>query len=52
MSTPITWDEVSDGADGEALSFETADVLARVDEMGDLFADTATLEQQLPSPGR
>jgi bifunctional non-homologous end joining protein LigD len=52
VSTPITWDEVAIGADGEALSFETADVLARIDEMGDLFADTATLEQQLPSPGR
>jgi hypothetical protein len=25
-------------------------VLARVDEMGDLFADTLTVEQQLPGP--
>jgi bifunctional non-homologous end joining protein LigD len=50
VSTPVSWDEVSDGADGEELSFETDDVLARVDALGDLFADTATLEQQLPGP--
>jgi bifunctional non-homologous end joining protein LigD len=52
VSTPITWDEVAVGADGEMLSFETDEVLARIDEQGDLFAATATLEQQLPSPGR
>jgi hypothetical protein len=28
-----------------------ADVLARIDEQGDLFADTATLEQEL-TPAR
>ena len=39
VSTPVTWDEVEAAADGEPLSFETADVLARVDELGDLFAD-------------
>ncbi|NNE73102.1 MAG: hypothetical protein HKN26_05515 [Acidimicrobiales bacterium] len=48
VSTPITWDEVSDGADGEPLVFETADVLERVDDVGDLFAPVETLEQQLP----
>jgi bifunctional non-homologous end joining protein LigD len=36
VSTPLTWDEV---AAGEHLSFTTEDVLARVDEHGDLFAD-------------
>ena len=51
VSTPITWDEVADGADGEHLSFETSDVLDRVDEHGDLFADTLTLEQELPVGG-
>jgi bifunctional non-homologous end joining protein LigD len=36
VSTPLTWDEV---AAGEHLSFTTEDVLARVDEYGDLFAE-------------
>jgi bifunctional non-homologous end joining protein LigD len=49
-STPVTWDEVSDGADGDPLSFESHEVLERVEQLGDLFADTATLEQELPSP--
>ncbi|NNC78927.1 MAG: hypothetical protein HKN94_02125 [Acidimicrobiales bacterium] len=49
VSTPISWDEVSDCADGEHLHFEAGDVLERVDEFGDLFADTATLEQSLPA---
>ena len=33
------------------LSFETDDVLARIDEHGDLFAGTLTLEQRLPVSG-
>jgi bifunctional non-homologous end joining protein LigD len=48
VSTPVDWDEVEAAADGEPLSFETDDVLARVDERGDLFADAATLRQELP----
>jgi bifunctional non-homologous end joining protein LigD len=48
VSTPLTWDEVSDGAGGLELSFEAAEVLARVDRLGDLFAPTVHLEQQLP----
>jgi bifunctional non-homologous end joining protein LigD len=36
VSTPLTWDEVASGAH---LSFTAADVLARVDADGDLFAD-------------
>ncbi len=48
VSTPITWDEVSDGADGEWLGFEALDVIERVDEIGDLWADVPTLEQTLP----
>jgi bifunctional non-homologous end joining protein LigD len=53
VSTPVTWDEVEAAADGESLVFETGDVLDRVDELGDLFADTLTIEQRLPatSPG-
>ncbi len=50
VSTPLTWDEVSDGADGEPLIFETAEVLDRVAEHGDLFEPTTTLVQELPSP--
>ena len=49
VSTPITWDEVADGAGGEPLSFTSDDVLARVDEFGDLFAPVAELVQSLPS---
>jgi bifunctional non-homologous end joining protein LigD len=51
VSTPVSWDEVADAADGVPLSFVAADVLARIDEQGDLFADTATLEQEL-TPAR
>jgi bifunctional non-homologous end joining protein LigD len=49
-STPVTWDEVEAAAGGEPLAFETADVLDRVADMGDLFAETLTLEQRLPEP--
>jgi bifunctional non-homologous end joining protein LigD len=48
VSTPVSWDEVSAGAGGEPLSFEAADVIGRVEELGDLFAPTATLVQYLP----
>ena len=51
VSTPITWDEVSDGADGEPLVFDSAEVLDRIDELGDVFADTVAIEQELPNPG-
>ena len=50
VSTPITWDEVSDGADGEPLVHDSGDVLERIAELGDLFADTLVLEQELPIP--
>ena len=49
-SAPITWDEVSDGADGEPLAFIATEVLDRIEEVGDLFAPTLTVEQDLPSP--
>ncbi len=49
VSTPVTWDEVEAAADGEPLSFEAPDVLARFEELGDLFAPTQTLHQELPT---
>jgi bifunctional non-homologous end joining protein LigD len=49
VSTPISWDEVRSGADGEVLSFTAPEVLERVADLGDLFAPTATLEQELPT---
>ena len=53
VSTPLTWDEVSNGADGDVeLRFEAADVLGRVGEDGDLFAPVLTLQQELPQPAR
>ena len=50
VSTPVAWDEVEAAAGGEPLAFETGDVLARVAEHGDLFAEALTLEQRLPEP--
>lgn len=50
VSTPVTWDEVESCAAGDTdLVFTAPDVLARVDELGDLFAATLTLEQELPA---
>jgi len=46
-STPLDWAEVEAG-DPDALVFEADDVLARVEERGDLFAPVAELEQALP----
>lgn len=51
VSTPVTWDEVDDAASGAPLSFEAHEVLDRIDELGDLFEDAATLEQELPTLG-
>jgi bifunctional non-homologous end joining protein LigD len=48
VSTPLTWDEVSDTADGAPCSFTSAEVLERVATIGDLFAPVQTLEQELP----
>jgi bifunctional non-homologous end joining protein LigD len=48
VSSPLTWDEVSDIADGSAMAFTSDEVLARVERFGDLFADVQTLEQELP----
>ena len=50
MSTPVTWDEVEAAAGGEPLSFEAAEVVQRVTDLGDLWEPTATMEQELPKP--
>ena len=50
VSTPVTWDEVADCAQGAPeLRFEAADVLQRVEKMGDLFAEVLTMQQTLPA---
>jgi bifunctional non-homologous end joining protein LigD len=49
VSTPLTWDEVEGiASSGEPLAFTAAEVLARVEEHGDLFAPVQTLTQELP----
>jgi bifunctional non-homologous end joining protein LigD len=48
VSTPLDWAEVEAG-DPEGLVFEGDDVLARVEERGDLFAPVAELKQQFPA---
>jgi bifunctional non-homologous end joining protein LigD len=49
VSTPVTWDELDAAAAGEHLSFEITEVLDRVQSVGDLFAEAAVLEQELPA---
>lgn len=49
VSTPVTWDEVEAAADGAPLSFDADDVLERIDRLGDLFAPTLEVRQQLPA---
>ncbi len=52
VSTPLEWDEVERGLeakDARLLTFEWDEVLARVEERGDLFAPVLTLRQELPS---
>jgi bifunctional non-homologous end joining protein LigD len=48
-SAPIEWEEVERGAGGEGdLIFTSAEVLERVEKLGDLFAPVLELEQDLP----
>ncbi len=48
-STPVTWDEVEECAEGgRELKFAWRDVLARIDQHGDLFAEVLTVQQTLP----
>ena len=46
VSTPLRWSELDDP---DALVFEAADVLERVERHGDLFAPVVELEQELPA---
>jgi bifunctional non-homologous end joining protein LigD len=51
VSAPITWEEIEhvvDTGDGGSLTFDPATVLARVDELGDLYAGSLTDDQELP----
>lgn len=49
VSTPVTWDEVEAAGNGTLdLTFTATDVLDRVEEHGDLFADVLTERQELP----
>ncbi|MBV9098470.1 MAG: non-homologous end-joining DNA ligase [Frankiaceae bacterium] len=49
VSTPVTWDEVEACRTPEDLRFTSADVLARVEEYGDLFARCLDGDQKLPA---
>ncbi|MEO7933134.1 MAG: non-homologous end-joining DNA ligase [Chthoniobacterales bacterium] len=51
VSTPVTWDEVTLALrkkNPNLLTFESEQVLQRVAEQGDLFAEVLTLKQKLP----
>jgi bifunctional non-homologous end joining protein LigD len=51
VSTPLRWEEVealADDGDPDAVRFEAAEALERVEEHGDLFAPVLELEQELP----
>jgi bifunctional non-homologous end joining protein LigD len=50
VSTPVTWDEVDAAASGKPLSFEAPEVLQRISRLGDLWAATASLQQEVPLP--
>ncbi len=52
VSTPVTWDEVGSCRSPEDLRFLAPDVLARVEDAGDLLAPLLTVRQPLPAaPG-
>ncbi len=48
VSTPLSWDEIASADDPDGLVFEAPDVLARVEKLGDLYADSLMLQQELP----
>ena len=55
VSTPISWREIEEAVkndDASSLLFEAAEVLTRVEKVGDLFAPALTLKQQLPDSPR
>jgi bifunctional non-homologous end joining protein LigD len=48
VSMPVTWEEV-EASDLDDLDFDAKRALARVEELGDLFAPVLSLVQELPS---
>jgi bifunctional non-homologous end joining protein LigD len=49
VSTPVSWDEIEQAARGaNPLVFDADDVMARVRELGDLFAPVLSVKQTLP----
>jgi bifunctional non-homologous end joining protein LigD len=51
VSTPLTWDEVEaihESGDPHTAVYDSDDVLARVEERGDLFEPVISLKQKLP----
>jgi bifunctional non-homologous end joining protein LigD len=54
VSTPVGWDEVTrcrERGEESLLTFETDELLARVQQQGDLFAPLLSLVQELPALG-
>ncbi|MGH2865143.1 MAG: DNA ligase D [Solirubrobacteraceae bacterium] len=54
VSTPLAWSELAacrDARDPALLTFDVRQVLARVAEHGDLFAEVGSMRQQLPELG-
>jgi len=55
VSTPISWHEVeaiTSTRDAAAAVFDADDVVARVADVGDLFEDVLTMQQELPVPAK
>jgi bifunctional non-homologous end joining protein LigD len=48
VSAPVTWDEVASAKKARELTFESHEVLQRVEKHGDLFAPVLSLKQKLP----
>jgi bifunctional non-homologous end joining protein LigD len=51
VSTPVTWDEVSDALDAgdpDALKFRYSDIPSRIGKHGDLMEPVLELQQELP----
>jgi bifunctional non-homologous end joining protein LigD len=52
VSTPVRWEEAvrcREQGDPELLTFDTEDVIRRVDDLGDLFAPLLSVTQKLPA---
>ena len=48
VSTPLSWDELEQAGGPDDLTFESGEVLERVEEQGDLFAPVVELAQRPP----